>query len=54
MYTTTNPDDVIPCAKPGCEALTTVGEGTYIDGCGIICPGCEGPLPEAYLADPPW
>jgi hypothetical protein len=53
MYTT-NPDEIIPCAKPGCEKLTTVGEGTYIDGLGIICPGCEGPLPDVYLVDPPW
>jgi hypothetical protein len=53
MYTT-NPDEIIGCAKPGCENLTTVGEGIYIDGLDIICPSCDGPLPGAYLIDPPW
>jgi hypothetical protein len=25
------------------------------EGCGlIICPSCDGPLPESYLIDPPW
>jgi hypothetical protein len=53
MYTD-NPDEITGCAKPGCEKLTTIGEGTYIDGLGIICPRCNGPLPEVYLIDPPF
>jgi hypothetical protein len=46
MDATTDPSTVITCAKPGCDALTTPGEAIYIDGCGLICPGCAGPLPE--------
>ena len=45
MDVTTTPATVITCAKPGCGAVITVTESTYVDGCGQVCPGCAGPLP---------
>ena len=45
MDITASPSDTITCAKPGCGAATTLAESTYIDGCGQVCPGCDGPLP---------
>jgi hypothetical protein len=50
MDVTTAPSDTITCAKPGCGATTTLAESTYIDGCGQVCPGCDGPLPAWWDA----
>jgi hypothetical protein len=48
--TTLQAPDPITCARPGCGALTTAAESTYVDGCGQICPPCDeaiyGPRPE--------
>ena len=46
MDVTTAPASVITCATPGCGARTTLAESVYVDGCGQVCPGCAGPLPE--------
>jgi hypothetical protein len=51
MDATTSPSATITCAKPGCGARTTLAEATYIDGCGQVCPGCVGPLPEWWNDD---
>jgi hypothetical protein len=50
MTATTPTSDTITCAKPGCGALTTEAEATYIDSCGQVCPGCAGPVP-AWMHD---
>jgi hypothetical protein len=55
MDATTSPSATITCAKPGCDARTTLAEATYIDGCGYICPGCAGPLPAWWNdIEPPY
>ena len=46
MDVTTSPAAVITCAKPNCGAETSLEESIYIDGCGQVCIGCAGPLPE--------
>jgi hypothetical protein len=51
MDATTSPSATITCAKPGCGARTTLAEATYLDGCGQLCPGCAGPLPEWWNDD---
>jgi len=46
MSDATAPSDTITCAKPGCgNIITTLGESTYIDGCGQVCRICD-PEPE--------
>jgi hypothetical protein len=46
----TSSAETITCARPGCDATTTLADSVYVDGCGQICPGCDevlfGPLPE--------
>ena len=46
MDVTTASSTVISCARPGCDARTMMAESVYVDGCGQVCPGCAGPLPE--------
>lgn len=48
--TTTPTTSTITCAKPGCGAVTTFADSTYIDGCGQVCPACAGPV-LAWLGD---
>ncbi len=48
MDATTSPTGTITC--PGCGALTTLADSTYIDGLGQLCPNCDTRLPEG-LAD---
>jgi hypothetical protein len=46
MDVTTATAAVVTCAKSGCGARTALAESVYVDGCGQVCPGCAGPLPE--------
>jgi hypothetical protein len=46
MDVTTTPSTAVTCAKPGCGDRTNLAESTYVDGCGQVCTGCAGPLPE--------
>jgi hypothetical protein len=53
--TTTPTTTVITCAKPGCGNQTPLAESTYIDGCGQVCPGCAGPVPDWFAQiEPPF
>jgi hypothetical protein len=45
MDVTASSTGTITCAEPGCGALHTVAESTYVDGRGQVCPGCTSPLP---------
>jgi len=55
MDVTTTPTTVVTCAKPGCGLQTTPTESVYVDGCGEVCPGCAGPLPEWWNdVEPPF
>jgi hypothetical protein len=38
-----SPSETITCAHPRCDAVTTLAESCYIDGCGQVCPDCAGP-----------
>ena len=46
MDVTTAPSTVITCTKPRCGTQIMLTESTYVDGCGPVCPGCAGMLPE--------
>jgi len=55
MDATTTPTTTVTCAKPGCGSQTTLAESTYIDGCGQVCPGCVGPVPDWFVQiEPPF
>jgi len=55
MDATTTPSTVITCARPGCGMRTSLAEATYVDGCGRVCAGCAGPLPEWWTdIEPPF
>jgi hypothetical protein len=49
-YASTPNGKKLICAYPGCAAVITVAESTYVDGCGRICRRCEeamfGPRPD--------
>ena len=53
MDATTSPSlpITILCAHPRCGNPTLLAETTYIDGCGQVCTGCDGPLPEWWDED---
>ena len=59
MPATPQTSDTITCARPGCDAQTTIKETVFVDGCGRICRGCDeaiyGPRPTWWdEIEPPY